>query len=44
MYLKKYSVAEKHFKAIKEKYPDSPQAASVEKYLEYAAGAAKNLK
>ena len=29
---------------MKEKYPDSPQAASVEKYLEYATGAAKNLK
>lgn len=44
IYLKKYSVAEKHFKAIKEKYPDSPQAASIEKYLEFATGAAKNLK
>lgn len=44
MFLKKYSVAEKHFRAIKEKYPESAQAATVDKYLDYAAGAAKNLK
>ena len=44
IYLKKYSVAEKHFRAIKDNYPESAQAASVDKYIEFAAGAAKNFK
>lgn len=44
IYLKKYSVAEKHFRTIKDKYPESAQAASVGKYLEFATGAAKNFK
>jgi len=44
IYLKKYSVAEKHFRAIKDNYPESAQAATVDKYIEFAAGAAKNFK
>lgn len=44
MLLKQYGTAEKHFRTIKDKYPSSAQASTVDKYLEYAAGAAKNLK
>lgn len=42
MYLKKYSDAAKYFETIKNKYPDSSEAATVDKYLEFAKAAAQN--
>ena len=43
MYLKKYSTAAKHYQKIKDSYPKSTQAATIDKYIAAASGAAKNL-
>ncbi|MDD4820746.1 MAG: tetratricopeptide repeat protein [Flavobacteriales bacterium] len=43
MYLKKYSSAAKYYQKIKDSYPKSAQAATIDKYIAAASGAAKNL-